>query len=219
MSPMSEPRGRTRPRVRPTRAETREKLIDAAFLVFSRVGVARASIDDIVEQAGYTKGAFYSSFRDKDDILLATVERRMSAILDGVRQRISTQPTWAEFVDAITGPQEADWSGPENERLAHEMYARALHHPELADRLNAVQQEVKATVARGIEATWVDLPVSADDVAEILLAFATGLHRGALLDSTVDADRLFRDVGLRLLTDGLKAAGGQKREDVSRQSR
>ena len=213
---MSTPASRTsgRTRVRPTRVETRERLLDAAFLVFTRRGVAAASIDEIVEHAGYTKGAFYSSFRDKDDLLVATLERRMSAVLDEARRRIQAKPTWSEFVDAVTGPDAEDWSGAEDQRLAHEMYARALHNDALAARLRALANGARETLAQGLDATWMDLPMGSTELAEILLSLATGLNRSALLDDTTDPDRLFRDVALPLLVAGLRASGARLCEEL-----
>lgn len=57
-----------------SRALTREKLLVAAGNVFSREGLGGASIDRIVEEAGFTKGAFYSNFESKEDIFLQLVE-------------------------------------------------------------------------------------------------------------------------------------------------
>lgn len=46
----------------------------AAGKVFAREGLGGASIDRIVEEAGFTKGAFYSNFASKEDIFLQLVE-------------------------------------------------------------------------------------------------------------------------------------------------
>lgn len=46
----------------------------AAGKVFAREGLGGASIDRIVEEAGFTKGAFYSNFASKEDIFLQYVE-------------------------------------------------------------------------------------------------------------------------------------------------
>jgi AcrR family transcriptional regulator len=46
-------------RVTRRRAETRARLLDAAFGVFATRGFGRASIEEVCEAAGYTRGAFY----------------------------------------------------------------------------------------------------------------------------------------------------------------
>ncbi|MGF6780147.1 TetR family transcriptional regulator [Paraburkholderia sp. GAS334] len=57
-----------------SRALTRQKLFAAAAKVFARDGFGAASIDRIVDEAGFTKGAFYSNFASKEDIFLQLVE-------------------------------------------------------------------------------------------------------------------------------------------------
>jgi AcrR family transcriptional regulator len=60
---------------RQTRAErqaiTRERLVEAASDLFRRDGYAITSIDRIAQAAGYTKGAVYSNFEDKEAIFSA----------------------------------------------------------------------------------------------------------------------------------------------------
>ncbi len=58
-----------------SRAQTRERLIDAAYRLFATEGIEPTSIDRITEHAGYSRGAFYSNFETKEDLLAAVVER------------------------------------------------------------------------------------------------------------------------------------------------
>jgi len=74
--------GRRRPRQRLTRKEqqarTRAGLMDSAARVFSRRGLERASVDEIAEDAGFTKGAFYANFTSKEEIFLAMLDARFA---------------------------------------------------------------------------------------------------------------------------------------------
>lgn len=56
-------------------------LLDAAFDLFTKVGVNSTTIDEIVKKAGVAKGTFYLYFRDKYDILDMIVIRKTSALL------------------------------------------------------------------------------------------------------------------------------------------
>ncbi len=47
----------------------REQILEAATSVFARFGVYKARMDDIVEEAGLSKGAVYWYFKSKDEIL------------------------------------------------------------------------------------------------------------------------------------------------------
>ena len=54
---------------------TRNSLMDAAELVFGEKGVSRASLSDIAQAAGATRGAIYWQFKDKMDLFNAMMDR------------------------------------------------------------------------------------------------------------------------------------------------
>ncbi|WP_166844811.1 TetR/AcrR family transcriptional regulator [Isoptericola sp. BMS4] len=81
--------------ISPRRERTRERLLDAAFEVFARVGVQSASIEAICEAAGFTRGAFYSNFASKEELFLALTERE-------TRAQLTALETAADTVDAGT---------------------------------------------------------------------------------------------------------------------
>ena len=72
------------------RAATRDKLIDAALGVFAERGVAAASVEELCEAAGFTRGAFYSNFETKDDLCLAVLERQAGENVDATRAAVAT---------------------------------------------------------------------------------------------------------------------------------
>jgi AcrR family transcriptional regulator len=57
-----------------SQALTREKLLRSASEVVGRDGYEGASVERIAEEAGYSKGAFYSNFSSKEDVLLQLLE-------------------------------------------------------------------------------------------------------------------------------------------------
>jgi len=65
-----------------SRQLTRERLIEAAERVFVRAGFEGAPVEEIAAEAGYTRGAFYSNFANKDELFLALLDKRSSAMLD-----------------------------------------------------------------------------------------------------------------------------------------
>lgn len=64
------------------RRQTRSTLVEAGISVFAVKGVDGASIEEICEAAGFTRGAFYSNFSGRDELILATIEARTSHDLD-----------------------------------------------------------------------------------------------------------------------------------------
>src|SRR6187402_3055055 len=64
----------SRVRTRPTRDDTRDRLFEAAARVFEADGIGGASIEAIAAAAGFTRGAFYSNFKSKDELIIAMLE-------------------------------------------------------------------------------------------------------------------------------------------------
>ena len=58
--------------------QTQERLLDAALIVFSRRGYYAASVDEVAAEAGYSKGAVYSNFSNKEELFLALIDRRFA---------------------------------------------------------------------------------------------------------------------------------------------
>jgi AcrR family transcriptional regulator len=54
----------------------RERIVRTAYELFSRDGVQRTGIDQIIAEAGVAKASLYRNFRSKDDLVLAVLERR-----------------------------------------------------------------------------------------------------------------------------------------------
>ncbi|NRG42005.1 TetR/AcrR family transcriptional regulator [Rathayibacter sp. VKM Ac-2835] len=85
------------------RGRTRERLLDAAYDVFAETGVHTASVEQICERAGFSRGAFYSNFSTKEELFFALMERENGARLDGlVEQMGRTIPKIAESDEPLT---------------------------------------------------------------------------------------------------------------------
>ncbi|MGH6728624.1 MAG: TetR/AcrR family transcriptional regulator [Sphingomicrobium sp.] len=63
------------------KAETRRQLLDSALKVFTTVGYQGARLDDIAARAGFTKGALYWHFPNKQAIFLALIADAIEANL------------------------------------------------------------------------------------------------------------------------------------------
>jgi len=77
------------------------RLIEAAERLFIRKGYDDASVEEISETAGYSRGAFYSNFDDKEQVFLAVIDRRRPKAIDDIFQhsldgaeRIAAVRTW-----------------------------------------------------------------------------------------------------------------------------
>ena len=79
---------------RESRDSTRARLIESAGRVFVRAGFDAASVEQIAEEAGFSRGAFYSNFKSKDGLFLELLDRKrietqnsLSAIFQEKRMR------------------------------------------------------------------------------------------------------------------------------------
>src|ERR671930_1297178 len=71
-------------------AHTRMCLMRAAAKVFAKRGLQQASIDEVAEEAGYTKGAFYANFKNKEELFLAMLDERFAERLAEVERAAAT---------------------------------------------------------------------------------------------------------------------------------
>jgi AcrR family transcriptional regulator len=60
----------------PYESDARERVMDAAYELFSHRGVRDVGIDEVIERAGVAKATLYRHFPSKDDLVLAFLERR-----------------------------------------------------------------------------------------------------------------------------------------------
>jgi AcrR family transcriptional regulator len=63
---------------------TRDALIDAAMHEFIELGPSAPSLDAICERAGYTRGAFYVHFKDREELLVAVMDRVLGDLVRSI---------------------------------------------------------------------------------------------------------------------------------------
>lgn len=81
---------------RRSREQTRQKLLDSALQVFARHGYERATVDEIVREAGFSKGAFYVHFETKEDLFWEMLQERIDAQQQMFRQTLDPSQSVAE---------------------------------------------------------------------------------------------------------------------------
>lgn len=72
-----------------SKQHTREALIAAALELFAEDGLDAPSLDAICERAGYTRGAFYVHFPDRDALLVAVMEKVGESVLGAVFEHLA----------------------------------------------------------------------------------------------------------------------------------
>ncbi|MFI8997687.1 TetR/AcrR family transcriptional regulator [Streptomyces sp. NPDC053542] len=141
-------------RVTRRRAQTRQRLLDAALEVFAEEGFGRSTVDQVCERAGYTRGAFYSNFTSLDELFLAMWEQRSAAMLDDLRgaldrlgtlESVSADEALRAVLDAV--PIDDAWY-----RVTAEFTAHALRNPSLRRVMAAREEAIHDTLLPLVEA-------------------------------------------------------------------
>jgi AcrR family transcriptional regulator len=194
-------------RQRPTRAQTRQRLLQAAGEVFAQRGYDRASLDDVAIAAGLTKGAVYSSFASKDDLFYALMRERIDERLALVTEAVERDATVREIAsDASSGMAQLMSSQRDWHLLFIEFWARAVRDPDLHDEFARERRSVRALIAQFLEAraaeAGVNLPAPAEQLAVVVLALSNGIAIEHLADPDTVDPSIF-GVALNLLLDRL----------------
>lgn len=80
---------------------TSERLLKSALAIFIRDGYARASIDAIAEDAGYSKGAVYSNFAGKEGLFLAILKQKFAAEIAEMKALAADQGSVEDILTAM----------------------------------------------------------------------------------------------------------------------
>ncbi|MDC8994540.1 TetR/AcrR family transcriptional regulator [Mycobacterium marinum] len=179
-------------RVTKRRAETRARLVDAAFRVFADKGFGHVRIEDVCAAAGYTRGAFYSQFDSLEELFFTLYDQRATLISEQVGTAMASvdDPTDVPgTVDRIASTLllDRDWLLIKTDFLMH-----AARHPDLAQRLAAHRAQLRAAVEDRLAGSDVELPAaigSVADAARAVVAAYDGVSIQLLLDGDQDAAR------------------------------
>jgi AcrR family transcriptional regulator len=189
------------PRTRPTRAETRDRILTAAGEVFTSRGYDGASLDQVAAAAGLTKGAVYSSFSGKDELFFALVADRLHQRLELVADANGQHDLRRLFDDAEDDlaalfQGQRDWH-----QLFIEAWTRAVRDPERRVKWARERRAAQAVIAeffdRHAAAAGDPLPVPAADLALAAMALSNGLAMEFIADpESVDPGLFGRVLGL-----------------------
>ena len=173
-------------------ARTRQALLDAAAEVFANRGFGGASLDEIAEVAGYTKGAVYSNFGSKDELFLAVLQdrmRRQVELLDGLAERAKAAPGDVPLLLPDLDSLDQQWC-----LLIFEFWLYALRNPSSGERLAAVYRQFRADLAP-LLAPYTGSAMQPEELA----AAGIAIYQGLALQRHLDPDAARVDFVARLL--------------------
>ena len=198
----------SRVRTRPTRDDTREKLFEAAARVFEDQGIGGASIEAIAAAAGFTRGAFYSNFKSKDELIIAMLEDHVAQSIRRNLDLLDRHRNLADFIDALKTIDRSHQDPLARSPLLHmEMIlfvARAeKRRPDLAKRLRARRKLIVDIVETTSKNNGKNGSPNPAWIGAIVLALEGGFRLHRLIDpETTPADSF-----LRAITDLQRSIG------------
>lgn len=166
------------------REQTLERLLTAAAELFGQHGIAETSIEEIAERAGFSRGAFYSNFADKDALVLELIERHHNRSMDETNAIMESTTSPDEFMQRLF-----EWSHriPEDQAsLGIEYILYAVRNAAGRPRMKELNDRLLAQHARLAEQQFVDLdvdmPLTPHDAARVLMGLDEGFALLRLID-------------------------------------
>jgi AcrR family transcriptional regulator len=187
--------------------ETRARLLEAAEKIFARDGFEAAKLEEIAAEAGYTRGAFYVNFSNKEELVIALladqVEKRMARAARAA-EALGENPNLAtmreNYVRSLKDPT---WNV-----LFLDYKFFILRHPEFKEKVLEMQNKAFATTTATLEAIYrragIRLPVSSLAAATALGAIANTLGIDLLIGRAITEKEV--DIILGVFFDALTAA-------------
>jgi len=178
-------------RLSPRRTQTRRRLMDAAVSAFAERGIIGASVEEICESAGFTRGAFYSNFSDKDELVVTLLRTEIDNQYQAAEQAISALKaaagTSAETLVSIAltafedaGRAGRDWILTQQELLLYAARVPAVREAYLAYSEMCLKQ-FSSLIGDAIAYAGLEFTVSFEDAVTLLGAAHQQVHLSALL--------------------------------------
>lgn len=180
------------------REETRRRLIAAAGTVFCRMGFEAAPIDVIADEAGFSRGAFYSNFSSKDDVFVELLGRHLDAEIETLSRALDRIKAARDLAPAIERRyrvlgEDSSWC-----LLTTEFQLYAMRGGRMADRFATIYESYRRRLGELIDAHFQRLGIVSSltpyefGVAQVALSHGLALQRAAnsKLEATLPARAL-----------------------------
>jgi AcrR family transcriptional regulator len=184
---------------------TRAAVLVAAEDVFVEFGFHRSTVELIAERAGFTKGAVYSSFANKDEMFLELLKVRVKqragvvAAMVGRETDVAAKPRALGNALVHLAKKDPHWTP-----LLMEFWIHALREPGLRQALADVRRQLRNAVAESFgepQRPRAKSDLSADALATLIFALSNGLAMEWATDPKATDPEILPTVLERLLSE------------------
>jgi len=208
----------SRTRVRATREQTRERLFEAAAEVFAATGIGAASIEAIAASAGLTRGAFYSNFADKDELVTAMLADHVEHTTRRYVELLARHRDPDDFMEALRTVDRSTQDPLGRSPLLHlELLLHAARAAPPRQDLTGLITSRRRIIVDIIEGTGMSQSqdgLDTEQLAAMLLAMEDGYRLHQLIDSTsTPPDSFLRSVSA--LQGLMRSRGGGRLQQLA----
>ncbi len=114
---------------------TKAKILDAAQSVFSELGFENTQLDEVAARAGFSRGAIYAHYANKEDLFLELMEQRVYTKFRVLYKRIEEEPELSKRPGIFKRWIAAQVCDPSWGTLTLEFKLYAVRRPEVRERL------------------------------------------------------------------------------------
>ncbi|MGO4712860.1 TetR/AcrR family transcriptional regulator [Bradyrhizobium sp. 2TAF24] len=162
-----------------SQARTRELLMRSAASCFAKVGFEGTSVDEIAENAGFSRGAFYSNFADKHEILLALLQRHLAHDLRDFEAIVAESTSFDTFAEKVAARYRELGDNPDWCLLMVEFQLRVSRADKTNDVFARLYTDYRHTVSRLIARAFTRFGTKGQltpaDLTVTLIALSHGL--------------------------------------------
>ncbi|HMW45697.1 MAG TPA: TetR/AcrR family transcriptional regulator [Solirubrobacterales bacterium] len=178
---------------------SRQKLLDAAAIVFARQGFHKASLQAIGEEAGISRGSIVWHFGTKDALLEAVVERSYLSWAREVESSEAGKPGGRQaIVRVIEAHRRFIEESPAENRLYYALIAEVSANEELAERVRKMHAELylqlHGYIKEGQEAGEISSQLDPEVGARLVLSTLGGIGHLVILVPDADVGPIYREV-------------------------
>ncbi|MDI9905039.1 TetR/AcrR family transcriptional regulator [Rhodococcus sp. IEGM 1406] len=177
-----------------TQALTRETLLATAVEHFLDRGYAAASLDQIAEDAGYSKGAVYSNFKNKDELCAEVLGRIRLTKVGEITAQLGAKSTLDDAVAEFARWAERTIGDQRWTLLEVEFSVRSRHSEDIREKIAAGADQVRGLIAGLVqhltESNGVTPTLDPDAAALRMLSVGIGLGLQRAISPELPVDPL-----------------------------